>query len=106
MKIACQQAGQMHDQQDSLHAFTDLKIGRGFSRENSSLLSSQCLLPGCLPDGKAEQDLVHEISHVVDEIQRSIIHGTQEVSEEVSQREMDHPMETMKRITLKEVLPM
>merc|ERR1712230_243934 len=54
--------------------------------QRPSLLGQQGLLPGRLPDSKAEPDLVHEVSHVVDEVQRSIIHGAHEVSEEVSQR--------------------
>merc|ERR1711982_80130 len=68
-------------------ACTNQKIRRGFSCKQSSLVRRcQSFLPGRLPDSKAEPDLVHEVSHVVDEVQRSIIHGTQEVSEEVSQR--------------------
>merc|ERR1712151_545124 len=56
------------------------------SCKKSRLAVCQGLPSGRLPDSKAEPDLVHEVSHVVDEVQRSIIDGTQEVSEEVSQR--------------------
>merc|ERR1712014_193331 len=56
------------------------------SCQQCTLLRRQSLLPGGLPDCKAEPDLVHEISHVVDEIQRSIIHCAEKVAEEVSQR--------------------
>merc|ERR1712117_125560 len=41
---------------------------------------------GRLPDGKAESDLVHKISEVVDQVQGGVIHRTHQVSEDVAER--------------------
>merc|ERR1711953_345421 len=45
---------------------------------------------GRSPDGKAECDLVHKISKVVNQIERAVLHSTQQVSEEIAER-VDRP---------------
>merc|ERR1711924_340937 len=52
------------------------------------------LLPGVLlgrcPDGKAECNLVHKVSKVVDQVQSAVSNTTHEVSKEVAKR-VDRP---------------
>ena len=38
------------------------------------------------PDGKAECDFVYEICEVVHQVQDTVIHGTQQVAEDVAER--------------------
>merc|ERR1719311_73297 len=40
---------------------------------------------GRSPDGKAERDLVHEVSKVVHQIESAVLHGTHQISKEVTE---------------------
>merc|ERR1712217_537317 len=50
----------------------------------------QGVLLGRLPDGKAESDLVHEVSKVVHQVESTVIDAAQQISEEVAER-IDRP---------------
>merc|ERR1711907_788285 len=49
-----------------------------------SVVSSQALVLGSLPDGQAESDLVDEICKVVDEVQAAVIDTAHEVTKKVA----------------------
>merc|ERR1719261_1979783 len=49
-------------------------------------LTRQGLSPGCTPDGRAEVDLVDEVSQIVDQVERSVRDLAQQISEVVAQR--------------------
>merc|ERR1719231_1367893 len=57
---------------------------------SNNLLASPLLLQGvflgCSPDGQAEPDLVDEVGKVVDQVQRAVRDGTEQVAEEVAKR--------------------
>merc|ERR1712217_987412 len=71
---------------------TPRAILRKLSGKNNSckqlLLVKLCqgVLLGRLPDGKAESDLVHEVSKVVHQVQGTVIDAAQQISEEVAER--------------------
>merc|ERR1712217_860784 len=71
---------------------TPRAILRKLSGKNNSckqlLLVKLCqgVLLGRLPDGKAESDLVHEVSKVVHQVERTVIDAAQQISEEVAER--------------------
>ena len=50
----------------------------------------QGAVPGRVPDGQAESDLVDDVSKVVHQVQRGARHGTAQVPEEVAER-VDRP---------------
>merc|ERR1719261_347352 len=49
-------------------------------------LTRQGLSPGCAPDGRAEVDLVDEVSQIVDQVERSVGDLAEQISEVVAQR--------------------
>ena len=49
-------------------------------------LSRPCVILDAGPDGKAERDLVNEVSKVVHQVERVVIHAAQQVPEEVAER--------------------
>merc|ERR1712186_98905 len=55
----------------------------GVTREKGLALL-RCAFLGGSPNGKAERDLVHEVSEVVDQVESIIIDTTQQVPEEVA----------------------
>merc|ERR1719506_2456724 len=63
------------------------------SCQESLSLSCKRAVLGRLPDGKAEANLIHEVSEVVDEVQGIGIDGAHEVTEEVAER-IDGPAHT------------
>merc|ERR1739845_18005 len=62
----------------------EIKLRSKPSCQKCGLLAAVAL--GCMPDGKAEPDLVDKVGNIVDGIQWSIIDCTQEVPEEVAER--------------------
>merc|ERR1712217_167082 len=75
---------------------TPRAILRKLSGKNNSckqlLLVKLCqgVLLGRLPDGKAESNLVHEVSKVVHQVEGTVIDTAQQISEEIAKR-IDRP---------------